>query len=106
MIDVNSLTLGEVAKVEDLSGQPIAAFADEDKPKGLALAALAFVWRKRSDPTFKWNDALGLTLVEANEILGIGDSDTAPATPAARADEDPATTYSEDEADADPKGDA
>lgn len=105
MIDVNSLTLGEVAKVEDLSGQPIAAFADEDKPKGLALAALAFVWRKRQDPTFKWNDALGLTLAEANEILGIGEDDTVPTSVAASADQVPAETYAAEATESDPKGD-
>jgi hypothetical protein len=77
MIDINSLTLGEVAKVEDLSGLPIAAFGDESKPKGLALAALAFVWHRRSVPTFTWNDAQGLTLADANRILGI-DEDAEP----------------------------
>ena len=73
MIDVNKLTLGEIAKVEDLSGLPIAAFENEDKPKGLALAALAFVWRRRSVPAFTWNDALDLPLDEAQKILGITD---------------------------------
>jgi hypothetical protein len=75
MIDINSLTLGEVAKVEDLSGLPIAAFGNEDKPKGLALAALSFVWKRRSEPTFTWNSAQALTIAEANEILGISDDE-------------------------------
>lgn len=80
MIDVNKLTLGEIAKVEDLSGLPIAAFENEDKPKGLALAALAFVWHRRSVPAFTWNDALNLPLEDAQKILGITDEDddTAP----------------------------
>lgn len=91
MIDINSLTLGEVAKVEDLSGLPISAFGNEDKPKGLALAALAFVWKRRSEPTFTWNDAQGLTLDDANTILGIeDDEDDAPAGEADPFDSTPA----------------
>jgi hypothetical protein len=73
MIDVNSLTLGEVAKVEELSNLPITKFSTEDAPKGLALAALAFIWKKRTDPKFSWNAAQALTMEQANEILGVGE---------------------------------
>lgn len=75
MIDINRLTLGEVAKIEELSGQPISAIGDEDKPKGLALAALAFVAKRREDPKFTWNAAQELTFDEANKILGFGQDD-------------------------------
>lgn len=81
MLDVNKLTLGEVAKVEELSGYPISAIGDDDKPKGLALAALAFVAKRRQDPKFSWNDAQGLTFDEANEILGFGQGDQEAADP-------------------------
>lgn len=70
MIDVSKLTLGEVAKIEELSGMPISAIGDDDRPKGLAMAALAFVAKRREDPKFSWNAAQGLTTEEANEILG------------------------------------
>lgn len=69
--EANKLVLGEVAKVEDLSGQSISVLGKEEAPKGLLLAAIAFVWKKRSQPDFTWNDALGLTLDEANDILGL-----------------------------------
>ena len=49
-LNINSLTLGEVAKVEELSGLPFSSIAEDDKPKGLALAALAFVAKRRVDP--------------------------------------------------------
>lgn len=75
MIDINTLTLGEVAKVEDLSGLPIGSFAEDEKPKGRALAALAFVWHRRSNPKFTFNEALALSFTEAKEILGIEDED-------------------------------
>lgn len=75
-IDFNTLTLGEVATIEDLSGQSIAQIADGDTPKGKALAALAMVAKRRTgEPTFKFNDALLLTLDEANELIGLNDDE-------------------------------
>lgn len=70
-LNVERLTLGEVAKIEELSGQPISAIGEDDKPKGLALAAMAFVAKRREDPKFTWNAAQNLTFDEANEILGL-----------------------------------
>lgn len=70
-LDLQKLTLGEVAKVEELSGQPISAIGDEDKPKGLAMAALAFVAKRREDPKFSWNAAQELTFDDAQAILGL-----------------------------------
>lgn len=75
MFDINRLTLGEVAKIEELSGMPISEIGNDDKPKGLALAALAFVAKRRQDPKFSWNDAQSLTFDEANEILGLDATD-------------------------------
>ncbi|MFD1505258.1 hypothetical protein FE374_09385 [Georgenia yuyongxinii] len=72
MIDINRLTLGEIAKVEELSGQPISTIGDEKAPKGLALAALAFVAKRREDAKFSWNAAQELTIEDANTILGLG----------------------------------
>lgn len=79
-MDVSQLTLGEVAKVEELSGLSISAIADDDKPKGLALAALAFVARRRVEPGFAWNDALDLTFADAQQILGLSEA-TDPTSP-------------------------
>lgn len=87
-IDIQKLTLGEVAKIEELSGQSIVTIGEDDSPKGLTLAALAFVAKRREDPSFKWNDALNLTFDQANEQLGLteegsGPLDEAPAEPPA-----------------------
>lgn len=73
MFDVKTLTLGEVAKVEELSQLPITVMGEDDRPKGLLTAALAFVIRRREDPTFTWGEALALTLDQANEVIGIKD---------------------------------
>ena len=75
MIDVNKLTMGEIAKVEELSGQPISAIGNDDSPKGLSMAALAFVTKRREDPKFTWNDAQLLVLADVNAILGLDESE-------------------------------
>lgn len=74
-MDINTLTLGEVAKIEELSGQSVAALAKDDAPKGLSMAAMAYVTKRRTDLTFKWEDALALTMPEVYEILGMSDED-------------------------------
>lgn len=75
MFDVNALSLADIAKIEELSNQPISAIGDEDKPKGKALAALAFIVGRKSNPAMTWNDAMGLTMEEATAILGLGDDE-------------------------------
>lgn len=80
MIDLDSLTLGELAKIEDLSGQPIGDFADDGKPKGKALAAVALIIKRRTGfPQFTWNEAQALTMAETNELLGLDDDEDTPA---------------------------
>lgn len=79
MIDFNSLTVGEAAKVEELSGQSLDSLAETNTPKVLSMAALAYVWKRRSDKTFSWNDALGLTMTEMRQILGMDDDAEEPA---------------------------
>lgn len=75
-IDINSLTLGEIAKFEDLSNQSIQVLGNAESPKGRALAALAFIIKRRTgDPHFTWQAAQELTMDEANEILGLADDD-------------------------------
>lgn len=76
-LSINSLTLGEVATVERLSGLPFGAIADDEKPKGLALAALAFVAKQRLDPQFTWNDAQALTFTDFAELISMGDDEPA-----------------------------
>jgi len=76
-IDYSTLTMGEIATIESLSGQSIGALEDQDSPKGLALAALAYVGKLREDKSFTWNDAQALTLTEVTELLGLNE-ETAP----------------------------
>jgi hypothetical protein len=70
-MDIQKLTIGEVAKVEELSGLPISALADENKPKGKLLVALVYVIKRREDESFRPHDAEKLTMEEVNDILGL-----------------------------------
>lgn len=68
--DIEALTLGEIAKIEDLSGLSIQSIADEDQPKGKSIAALVFVASRRAGDPLKWDQCLGLTMDQANQLLG------------------------------------
>jgi len=67
--DASSLTLGEIAKVEDISGQSIGSISDDSAPKGHALSALVYVLKRREDPAFTLASAERFTLEEATELL-------------------------------------
>lgn len=101
MFDITALTLGEVDKVESLSGLAVSAMDNDEAPKGKLLAALAFVAKRRAQlaagesPSFTWADALNLTMDEANSLLGFT-GDDAETVPAEVEDEDEDPTGPED----------
>lgn len=68
-MDIQNLTLGEIATVERLSGRALADLAEENLPKGELLAALAFVIKKRSDSSYTFEQAQNLTMHDINELL-------------------------------------
>lgn len=70
--DISNLTLGEISYVEDLAGLPISAIADPEQKKGKALAALAYIIKRRSNPQFTFKDAEGLTMAEVTALIGDG----------------------------------
>ncbi|MGM7677572.1 hypothetical protein [Microbacterium sp. A94] len=74
-IDYSTLTMGEIGQIESLSGQGIAVLENEQAPKGLALAALAFIVKRRENPRFTWNEAQSLTFAEVGDVLGLDTSD-------------------------------
>lgn len=96
-IEIDKLTLGEIDKIESLAGISISQLGEDDTPKGKMLAALAFVAKRREQmaagqpPAFSWNDALDLTIDEANALVGLGD-DEEDADEPDEADEDFPTT--------------
>lgn len=72
-INFNQLSMREIATIEELSGQPIGALSDEESPKGLQFAALAFIVKHREDPEFTWNDAQDLTMSDVSSLIGIAE---------------------------------
>ena len=61
-IDINDLTIAEVVEIEALTGQPLDALGQPDKPKGLMLQALAYISKRRDNPDFTFEDAGALKI--------------------------------------------
>ncbi len=72
-MNINDLTLGEMAFAEDLAGMPLSALGDDNLPKTRLLIALVTVIKKRENPGFNVKDAEGMTMTELSEILNFDD---------------------------------
>ena len=66
---MSKLTLGELAKVEQLAGVAITDIGEPGVPMVKVMAAVAYVWRKRTDPEWTFEATLGLTMDELNGVL-------------------------------------
>ena len=69
MIDVNTLTLGEIEEVETRARMGIGALQDPAAPKAKLLRALVFVLMRRNDPAVKWEDTSALTMAELDQLV-------------------------------------
>jgi hypothetical protein len=69
---MNRLTIGEVAKLEQLSGQAMDELFAAGQPKGLAMAAMVFVIQKRTNPELTWEEVLNIPLDDLQSIFGEG----------------------------------
>lgn len=67
-MDINTLTIGEAATVEKMSGYQLSQL-DGGFPM-LVLAGFAFVINKRTNPEYTWEEALNIPLSELNEQFG------------------------------------
>lgn len=74
-MNINKLTLGEIAKVEELSGISINEIGGNTAPQGKAMAALVFVLKRREDPSFTFNDAMNLGIDDLNSVLGVDEDE-------------------------------
>lgn len=92
--NINNLTIGETAKIEELAGQSISALADENAPKAKLLAALAFVFKRREDPAFTWNQAMDLGFDEIMSFLNLDGEDGDDADPLEQSAKQPASKKS------------
>lgn len=75
MNQITNLKMREVAEVEALTGLSITALADNKAPQGRALAAIAYIIKKRENPAFTFDDALDLDFEEIQTLLGLGEND-------------------------------
>lgn len=64
-----SLTLGETAQVEEISGQSIADLDNPTAPKSRLLGALVMVIKKRTNPDFTLEDAWSMDTTEAADLI-------------------------------------
>lgn len=74
-LDQSDVTLGEMAEVEEVLGCSLAQAFDRSQAR--AVAALAWVTHRRDDPTFTFEQALGLKMSEL-EIGSPGSSGEVP----------------------------
>tara|TARA_R110002020_G_scaffold359399_5_gene572049 strand:+ start:289 stop:549 length:261 start_codon:yes stop_codon:yes gene_type:complete len=74
-VDISELTVGEIIEIEELTGMPLDALGQADKPKGKMLAALAFVSKRRENPKFTWEDALELKITTSQTDVDPSEGD-------------------------------
>lgn len=66
-VNLNALTIGEIEEVEELTDMPFDQLASSGK-KGKLMRAVAYVVKRREDPSFTWEQAGNLQLnMEATE---------------------------------------
>jgi hypothetical protein len=75
--NIGNLTMREVATVEELTGAAISALSDSERPQGKALAAIAYVIKRRTDQDFTFDNALDMDFTEIQALLGL-DADEDP----------------------------
>lgn len=71
-MNINDLTLAEIADVERLSGRSIATLGDDDTPRGKMLQALVYVIKRKENANFKFEEAGNIPMGEAMELI-LGD---------------------------------
>ena len=72
-MNVEDLTLGEVEEIEGYAGVPLASLADNTTPSGKLMVAVAWVLKRKENPSFTLQQAKMLTSKELNDLLGAED---------------------------------
>lgn len=68
---MDKLTLGEIAQIEEITGQSISVMSDEAAPKGKFLAAIAWLAKRREDPSFTLAQAEAMSMEEFSAVLSV-----------------------------------
>tara|TARA_R110000803_G_scaffold79437_1_gene145053 strand:+ start:2859 stop:3113 length:255 start_codon:yes stop_codon:yes gene_type:complete len=74
-LDISDLTIAEIVIVEDLTGMPLDALGQPDKPKGKMMQALAYIVKRREDPDFTYEQAgeIRMTTTSSKPDPTVGD---------------------------------
>ena len=72
MIDINSLTLGEIERVEQRARQGIGTLQDSTAPKATLMRALVFELMRRDNPAVTWDETGKLTMQQLTDYLDLG----------------------------------
>jgi hypothetical protein len=73
-IDFDTMTLNEIEQIELLTGRSIDAIMDDGAPRGRAFKAIIFVFKKRTDPNFTFEQAGEFSMEQATALFS-GDDD-------------------------------
>lgn len=71
--DINDLTIGEVADIEEATGKSISSLFDGSGSQARTLQAVIWIVRRREDPTLTLEQAGNLTFTEMNDMLSLTD---------------------------------
>ena len=69
MIKFEEVTLGEIEEIELMLGRSIEETFGDGKPKGRTLRVLYYIFKRREDSKFKFEDTENITQTEALDYL-------------------------------------
>jgi len=73
-IDFDTMTLNEIEQIELLTGRSIDSIMDDGAPRGRVFKAIIFVFKKRTNPDFTFEQAGEFSMEQATALFS-GDED-------------------------------
>ena len=73
-IDFDTMTLNEIEQIELLTGKSIDSIMDDGAPRGRVFKAIIFVFKKRTNPDFTFEQAGEFSMEQATALFS-GDDD-------------------------------
>jgi hypothetical protein len=73
-IDFDTMTLTEIEQIELLTGKSIDSIMDDGAPRGRVFKAIIFVFKKRTNPDFTFEQAGEFSMEQATALFS-GDDD-------------------------------
>jgi hypothetical protein len=73
-IDFDTMTLNEIEQIELLTGKSIESIMDDGAPRGRVFKAIIYVFKKRTNPDFTFEQAGEFSMEQATALFS-GDED-------------------------------